>query len=150
MTAATVFWLIAVIAFVVLEAVTTALVSVWFAVGGVAALAVSFFTDSLPVQGAVFAVVSAIALGVMVPAMAKRRRQNQPPVTNGSPLTIGKQGYVLADIRPGYLGRVHVDGLDWQARSDVPMPKGTPCRVTDVDGAVLIVCPVTVETAATA
>lgn len=148
MTAATVFWLIAVIAFVVLEAVTTALVSVWFAVGGVAALAVSFFTDSLPVQGAVFAVVSAIALGVMVPAMAKRRRQNQPPVTNGSPLTIGKQGYVLADIRPGYLGRVHVDGLDWQARADILMPKGTPCKVTDVDGAVLIVCPVTADTAA--
>ena len=131
-----------------LEAVTTALVSVWFAVGGVAALAVSFFTDSLPVQGAVFAVVSAIALGVMVPAMAKRRRQNQPPVTNGSPLTIGKQGYVLADIRPGYLGRVHVDGLDWQARADVPMPKGTPCKVSDVDGAVLIVAPVTADTAA--
>ena len=148
MTAATVFWLIAVIAFVVLEAVTTALVSVWFAVGGVAALAVSFFTDSLPVQGAVFAVVSAIALGVMVPAMAKRRRQNQPPVTNGSPLTIGKQGYVLADIRPGYLGRVHVDGLDWQARADILMPKGAPCKVTDVDGAVLVVCPVTADTAA--
>ena len=148
MTAATVFWLIAVIVFVVLEAVTTALVSVWFAVGGVAALAVSFFTDSLPVQGAVFAVVSAIALGVMVPAMAKRRRQNQPPVTNGSPLTIGKQGYVLADIRPGYLGRVHVDGLDWQARADILMPKGAPCKVTDVDGAVLIVCPVTADTAA--
>ena len=148
MTAATVFWLIAVIALVVLEAVTTALVSVWFAVGGVAALAVSFFTDSLPVQGAVFAVVSAIALGVMVPAMAKRRRQNQPPVTNGSPLTIGKQGYVLADIRPGYLGRVHVDGLDWQARADILMPKGAPCKVTDVDGAVLIVCPVTADTAA--
>ena len=148
MTAATVFWLIAVIAFVVLEAVTTALVSVWFAVGGVAALAVSFFTDSLPVQGAVFAVVSAIALGVIVPAMAKRRRQNQPPVTNGSPLTIGKQGYVLADIRPGYLGRVHVDGLDWQARADILMPKGAPCKVTDVDGAVLIVCPVTADTAA--
>ena len=148
MTAATVFWLIAVIAFVVLEAVTTALVSVWFAVGGVAALAVSFFTDSLPVQGAVFAVVSAIALGVMVPAMAKRRRQNQPPVTNGSPLTIGKQGYVLADIRPGYLGRVHVDGLDWQARADILMPKGAPCKVTDVDGAVLIVCQVTADTAA--
>ena len=148
MTAASVFWLIAVIAFVVLEAVTTALVSVWFAVGGVAALAVSFFTDSLPVQGAVFAVVSAIALGVMVPAMAKRRRQNQPPVTNGSPLTIGKQGYVLADIRPGYLGRVHVDGLDWQARADILMPKGAPCKVTDVDGAVLIVCPVTADTSA--
>ena len=30
----TLFWLIAVIAFVVLEASTTALVSIWFAVGG--------------------------------------------------------------------------------------------------------------------
>ena len=69
-------------------------------------------------------------------------------MTNGSPLTIGKQGYVLADIRPGYLGRVHVDGLDWQARADILMPKGAPCKVTDVDGAVLIVCPVTADTAA--
>ena len=41
-----------------------------------------------------------------------------------------------------------VDGLDWQARADTPMPKGTPCRVADVDGAVLIVCPVTADTAA--
>lgn len=147
MTAATVFWLVAVIAFVVLEAVTTALVSIWFAVGGVAALIASFFTDSVPVQGLVFAVVSAIALAIMVPALAKRRNR-VPPVTNGSPLTIGKQGVVLADIEPGCLGRVHVDGLDWQARADVPMAKGTPCKVSDVDGAVLIVCPVAAPAAA--
>ena len=141
MTAATVFWLIAAAAFVVLEACTTALVSIW------SALVASFLTDSLTVQALVFAVVSAIALCIMVPTLAKRRRQNKPPVTNGSPLTIGKQGYVLADIQPGYLGRVHVDGLDWQARAEIPMPKGTPCKVTDVDGAVLIVCPVTADTA---
>ncbi|MFR3227291.1 MAG: NfeD family protein [Blautia massiliensis (ex Durand et al. 2017)] len=147
MTAATVFWLIAAAAFVVLEACTTALVSIWFAAGAVAALVASFLTDSLTVQALVFAVVSAIALCIMVPTLAKRRRQNKPPVTNGSPLTIGKQGYVLADIQPGYLGRVHVDGLDWQARAEIPMPKGTPCKVTDVDGAVLIVCPVTADTA---
>ena len=54
---------------------------------------------------------------------------------------------MLVDIRPGYLGRVRVDGLDWQARAETLMPEGMPCRVTDVDGAVLIVCPVTVETA---
>ena len=43
---------------------------------------------------------------------------------------------------------VRVDGLDWQARADILMPKGAPCKVTDVDGAVLIVCPVTADTAA--
>ena len=143
----TLFWLIAVIAFVVLEASTTALVSIWFAVGAAAALVASFFTQSLPMEAAIFAVVSAIALLVMVPTHAKRRKERKAPVTNGSPLTIGKQGVVLVDIRPGYLGRVRVDGLDWQARAETLMPEGTPCRVTDVDGAVLIVCPVTVETA---
>lgn len=148
MDAATVFWLVAVVAFIVLEAVTTALVSIWFAAGAVAALIASFVTDSLAVQGLVFAVVSAITLAIMVPALARHRKQNKAPVTNGSPLTIGKQGYVLVEIRPGYLGRVHVDGLDWQARADVPMAKGTPCKVSDVDGAVLIVTPVTADTAA--
>ena len=135
------------IAFVVLEASTTALVSIWFAVGAAAALIVSFFTQSLSVEAAVFAVVSAVALILMVPTLAKRRKERKAPVTNGSPLTIGKQGVVLVDINPGYLGRVRVDGLDWQARADAAMPKGTPCRVLDVDGAILIVSPVTVETA---
>ena len=143
----TLFWLIAVIAFVVLEASTTALVSIWFAVGAAAALIVSFFTQSLSVEAAVFAVVSAVAPILMVPTLAKRRKERKAPVTNGSPLTIGKQGVVLVDINPGYLGRVRVDGLDWQARADAAMPKGTPCRVLDVDGAILIVSPVTVETA---
>lgn len=143
----TLFWLIAVIAFVVLEASTTALVSIWFAVGAAAALVASFFTTSLPMEAAVFAVVSAVTLVIMVPTLAKRRKERKIPVTNGSSLTIGKQGEVLVEIRPGYLGRVRVDGLDWQARADVPMPEGMPCRVTAVDGAILIVCPVTVETA---
>lgn len=146
MSGDTLFWLIAVIAFVVIEASTTALVSIWFAVGATAALISSFFTQSLSVEAAVFAIVSAIALIVMVPTLAKRRKERKAPVTNGSPLTIGKQGVVLVDIKPGYLGRVRVDGLDWQARAEMPMPKGTPCRVTEVDGAVLIVCPVTVDT----
>lgn len=147
MSVDTLFWLIAVIAFVAIEASTTALVSIWFAVGATAALISSFFTQSLSVEAAVFAIVSAIALIIMVPTLAKRRKERKAPVTNGSPLTIGKQGVVLVDIKPGYLGRVRVDGLDWQARAEAPMPQGTPCRVTEVDGAVLIVCPVTADTA---
>lgn len=144
----TTLWLIALIAFVGIEAATTALVSIWFAVGALAAMILSFFTESIAWQMAVFAVVSGITLAVMLPTLAKRRKQNKPPVTNGSPLTIGKQGVVLAAIQPGDLGRVRVDGLDWQARADQPMAQGAKCRVQDVDGAVLIVSPVTADTAA--
>ena len=143
-----IFWLIAAIVFVGVEAATTALVSVWFAVGAVAALVASLFTQSLGVQLVVFAVVSAIALAVMVPALAKRRGQHAAPVTNGSPLSIGKQGVVLRAINPGELGRVHVDGLDWQAKSETPLAAGEKCEVKDVDGAVLVVVPVPAETPA--
>lgn len=133
------FWLVAAIVFVGVEAATTALVSIWFAAGAVAALLASVFTQSLGVQLLVFAVVSALALAVMVPTLARRRSARPAPVTNGSPLTIGKQGVVLRAINPGELGRVRVDGLDWQARSETPLPEGSKCRVADVDGAVLIV-----------
>ena len=132
----TILWLAAIIAFIAVEAATTALVSVWFAVGAAAAMVVSLFTVSFGWQLLVFAVVSAVTLALMVPGLLHRRGHAQPPVTNGSPLTIGKQG------------RVRVDGLDWQARAGVPLAKGTRCQVTAVDGAVLIVVPVTADAAA--
>ena len=135
----TILWLAAIVAFIAVEAATTALVSVWFAIGAAAAMLTSFFTPSLGIQAAVFAVVSAIALAVMVPTLARHRQVHKPPVTNGSPLTIGKQGTVLAAIEPG---RVRVDGLDWQARAETAIPQGTRICVADVDGAVLLVVPV--------
>lgn len=148
----TILWLVAVVAFIVVEAATTALVSVWFAVGAAAAMLVSFFNVGFNVgfgwQMLVFAVVSAITLGLMLPRLISRRGAHRAPVTNGSPLTIGKQGVVLVDIEPGLPGRVRVDGLDWQARAEVTLPQGTRCKVVAVDGAILIVAPVTADAAA--
>lgn len=135
----TVFWLVAIVVFVVAEAATTALISIWFAAGAAVAMVVSLFTTSMGVQFLVFAVVSAVALAIMVPLLAKRRKGRTAPVTNGSPLTIGKHGVVLRAILPGEIGRVRVDGLDWQARAGTALPEGSKCRVADVDGAVLIV-----------
>ena len=61
---------------------------------------------------------------------------------------LGRTGLVLTPIRPGCEGRVRVDGLDWQARAEVPLAVGDRCKVTAVDGAVLIVVPVTADVAA--
>ena len=140
-----IIWLIAVIVFVAAEAATTALISVWFAVGAAVALIVSLFTNSLPVQFLVFAVVSAVTLAIMVPTLAARRRNKKAPVTNGSALSVGKRGVVLQAILPGEIGRVRVDGLDWQARAEEALPQGTRCLVTAADGAILTVCAAPVE-----
>lgn len=125
------FWAAAIVVFAIAEAATTALVSIWFAVGAAAAMVASIFTASLGVQCAVFAVVSAVTLTVMLPLLAKRRTMRQPPITNGSPLTIGSRGIVLREIPQGDIGRVRVDGLDWQARTvdGAPLPKDAHCEV---------------------
>lgn len=131
-------WLILAVVFLVAEAATTALISVWFAVGAFAAMITGIFTDSIPVQIVVFAAVSAVTLGAMMPLLIRRRRQ-RPPVTNGSGLVLGKHGVVIRAILPGEVGRVRVDGLDWQARSDTALPQGSRCRVTGAQGALLTV-----------
>lgn len=53
---------------------------------------------------------------------------------------------MLVAIEPGMPGRVRVDGLDWQARAEVAIPQGARICVADVDGAVLLVTPVTEAT----
>ena len=70
-TISSLVWLILLIAFVVVEALTVSLVSIWFAAGAVAALIVSGFTSSWLVQFAVFAVVSAVALAATRPLVKK-------------------------------------------------------------------------------
>ena len=54
-----IFWLLAAIGFVVLEAMTLNLVSIWFAVGSAAALLSCLVTGSFRVQAVVFVAVSA-------------------------------------------------------------------------------------------
>lgn len=116
----TILWLVAIVAFIAVETATTALVSVWFAIGAAAAMFASFFTSSLGIQAAVFAVVSAVALAIMVPTLTRHRKSISRPVTNGSPLTIGKQGIVLVALSRACRAVSGVDGLDWQAVPKLP------------------------------
>ena len=78
-TISSLVWLILLIAFVVVEALTVSLVSIWFAAGAVAALIVSGFTSSWLVQFAVFAVVSAVALAATRPLVKKRMTARRVP-----------------------------------------------------------------------
>jgi membrane protein implicated in regulation of membrane protease activity len=135
----TAFWIFAILAFGVVEACTTALVSLWFMVGGGVALVVSLFTDNIGWQVLAFAIVSAAALAVMVPFLTRRNSDQKSTLTNSPLLYVGKQGTVIRAVTPGLPGRVHVDGLDWQAKCDTPLPEGTVIRVTGAEGATLTV-----------
>ena len=138
-------WLIATIVLVFIEATTFNLVSVWFAVGGAAALISCIFTDSLRVQSVIFVAVSILCLLALRPLAAKLRRPLTP--TNGD-LNIGRTATVLTPVTDDAPGRVRLDGVDWNAQA-VPgaaFAPGDKCRVSAIRSTTLIVEPVPIET----
>lgn len=146
-TISSLVWLILLIAFVVVEALTVSLVSIWFAAGAVAALIVSGFTSSWLVQFAVFAVVSAVAVALAATRPLVKKRMTARRVPTNADINVGRKAQVLVEVTPDVTGRVRLDGVDWNARSEQTIPAGSLCVVLSVDGATLTVRPDTATAA---
>ena len=72
-TAAIWLWAVLLAVFVVVELATANLVTVWFAVGALAALVASLFTHNLLWQALVFLLVSLVALIATKPLVSRAR-----------------------------------------------------------------------------
>lgn len=141
-----IFWLIAAVGFVMIEAMTFGMTSIWFAVGAAAALLTGLFSDSFRVQAVVFVVVSALCLAAFRPLAARLRTRHT--ATNGD-RNLGREADVLSPVSAELSGRVRLDGVDWNARCATPgdqLVPGQRCRVVEIHSTLLIVEPVLTET----
>ena len=130
----TIFWLIAFIAFAVGEAVTVGLVSVWFAVGALAALFATALGAGLWLQIGVFLGVSALALALFKPLSSKYLKPKLS-ATNADRV-IGASALVIKAI-----DNTQAQGQIWTARSaqDVVIPAGTDVKILRIEGVKVIV-----------
>ena len=138
-----ILWLAALIALVVLEAATVGLVSLWFALGSLAALITSFFIHNIWVQFGVFLAVSLVSLLVIRPLA--RRYVNPRQVATNADRAVGAEGMVTETIdNLKATGQVSVKGAVWTARTEdeTVVPVGTTIRVLRIEGVKLIVAPV--------
>ena len=138
-------WLAAVVGFLLLEASTVSMTSVWFAIGAAAALLTCLFTGSLRAQALVFIVVSALCLWAFRPLAAKLHRKATP--TNAD-RNLGREATVLTPVTAEVPGRVRLDGVDWNARCVTPgdrLEPGERCRITEIHSTLLLVEPVLTE-----
>lgn len=134
-------WLAAILAFGAAEAATLSLVSVWFAVGGIAALLAEIFGANLTVQLVVFGVVSAISLAIALPLVKRAAERNHKVPTNLDRV-LGKTAKVTEDIdNEAATGAVYVDGKTWTARSVLgeALPAGTRVKIQRIEGVKLYV-----------
>ena len=96
MSQAVIGWLIAIVVFIVAEAATVTLVSVWFIGGAVCALVAAILGAGLGVQLAVFLVVSAALLAFACPA-ARKKWAKKPERMNADRL-VGETAMVTEPI----------------------------------------------------
>lgn len=137
-----VIWLIVIILASAVEMMTTQLVSVWFAAGGLGALIACGLSAPLPVQFLVFVLVSALMLAFTRPVV-KRALTVKKTNTNVDRY-IGKTAVVTVAVNNVVgTGQVNVLGSIWTARSadGSVIPLGSHVLVEAIDGVKLIVRP---------
>ena len=139
----TVIWLVLMVGFLIVEASTVAMVSLWFAAGSLVALAASLLGAPLWLQVVLFLAVSALLLASLRSLV---RKHFTPSLTRTNvDAIVGSEGYVLRDIdNVSAAGQVKLGAMEWTARSTSgsPIPAGTLVRVDKIEGVKAFVSPV--------
>ncbi len=137
----TAVWVVLMIAFLIVEGAVPGLVSIWFALGALAALISSLLGAQVWLQALWFVLVSALALFATRP-LAKKYVNSRTQATNADML-IGQDCIVTETIDKLHgTGAVSVAGKVWTARTDEPeqvIEKGTVAVIERIEGVKLIV-----------
>ena len=139
-TGFTVLWSVLLILFIIAEAITVQLVSIWFAIGSLVALIANFCGANTLVQAALFVGVSFAALLLTRP-LVKKFSTPKIQRTNIDRI-IGERAIVTEEIdNLRATGIVKADGESWSARSadGSIIPAGSVVEVQKIDGVKLIV-----------
>jgi len=134
-------WLALMVVLLIIEAAVPGLVSIWFAIGALAALIAAFLHAALWLQIVCFIVVSIAALCLTRP-LAKKFVNSRVHATNADAV-IGKECIVTEDIdNIKGKGAVMVAGKVWTARTEddtVKLAKDSRAVVLRIEGVKLIV-----------
>ena len=139
----TILWLALMVVFLVTEAATVTMVSLWFAAGSLAALGIYFLNGALWLQVAVFLLVSCILLVSLWP-LSKKYLTPKLTATNIDSI-IGSTGYVSVTVDNIHgQGQAKLGAMEWTARSSSgePIPEGTLVKVDKIEGVKVFVTPV--------
>ena len=135
------FWVAALVVFLIVEAVTAGLVSIWFVFGSLVALICAALGAAVWLQIFWFVIVSVATL-VLTRPLVKRYVDSRSIATNAD-RSIGRAAVVTEHIdNLAATGAVNLDGVVWTARSTddaVAIEAGERVTVRAIEGVKLIV-----------
>lgn len=136
-----ILWLVLAIIFLIIEAITVGLTTIWFAGGAAVALLLSVFEVPVIPQVISFFAVSIFLLLFTRKIFIEKLRTGAES-TNIDAL-IGEIGQVTIKIEPLITGQVRLKGQIWSAicEENLTLEEGTLVRVEAIEGVKLIVTP---------
>ncbi len=135
-----IIWLVAAIIFLIIEALSVQLISIWLAGGAIVAMVLALFNVNFWIQVLVFAIVSLLLI-ILTRPLVKRILSKNVEATNAD-RSIGKEAAVTSEINNVLgKGQVNLAGQIWSARSsdDSVINEGETVIVEKIDGVKLIV-----------
>lgn len=128
-------WLLLFVVFLMAEASTVTVISLWFAVGAMAAMITSFLGGEFWLQAIVFFSVSVVCLCALRPLTKK---YFTPKITRTNvDAVVGTTGIVVETVQNDLTqGRVKLGGMEWSARSSTGeiLKEGAQVKVDRVEG----------------
>ena len=145
---AAIIWLGLTVVFLIAEASTVTVISLWFAAGSLTTMVMALVGGAVWMQALTFLVVSAAALTALRPLV---RKYLTPKLTaTNVDSIIGSVGIVTSDIdNLTAAGQVKLNSMEWSARSTSgePIETGTKIRVDKIEGVKVFVSPVEISAA---
>ncbi len=134
-----IMWLAVGVLFLIVELLTTALVSIWFVPSAIITCLLSFVVDNLLIQIAIFVVLSAVFMVVCRKIYNKHIKKPIDDVDQNEKL-LGKSATVTEDTN-GITGRILVGDVYWRAVSENGdiIPKGETVKIKGVNGTTLVI-----------
>ena len=134
-----IMWLAVGVLFLIVELLTTALVSIWFVPSAIITCLLSFVVDNLLIQIAIFVVLSAVFMVVCRKIYNKHIKKPVDDVDQNEKL-LGKTATVTEDTN-GITGRILVGDVYWRAVSENGdiIQKGETVKIKGVNGTTLVI-----------
>ncbi len=134
-----VVWIAVIAIGIIVEAQTSELVSIWFAISGAVAIVCAIAQLSIPIQIAVFSILT-LLLVIGTRPLVKKLTKNTEVKTNADKL-VGMVGVITKSVEPGERGSVKVEYQEWTAvsKNNQAFLEGTKVVISEIIGNKLVV-----------
>ncbi len=129
------------------EIMTVGFLIFWLSIGALFAMIVSFFTDNIIIQTAVFVISSTILIFATKP-FVKKFAKGKPNFKSNVYSIIGDTGIVTKNIDSiNATGQVKVNGELWSAvgKDDIDIEKGVEVKIIEIKGVKAVVTPIKIS-----